>query len=377
MRNIEKVSRSCLHRSLLNQHPQKSAGSNIVICYATSIMYKKDGIVKSYFPGTLTRMEQVTSLFFIFPVKWRTMTDNTIKKKSHQPKLAVILLVLVAGIALVGLFMYLRPKTGAGLQVQTGDIPVELFLDGRSLGVTPYYADQLDPGTYNLTLQPRDDLYLRLDRKITLTNNFLTVIEWHPDSLPQRAWGIFLEPQPAENGENSSLDISSSPDNVIFRLDNTETQVTPQVVATTPQLHTLNFSLPGYESLTREIQVTNKEKIKIFVQLAKANEEIIQTEDELAGSGWDDNSAEVKVALDPTQQLIGATLRVLSTKNFVDQQEVVALRTSPDNNSEIIAYAPVGSNLSYLGNESGAFYKIQTGQKTAWVEKQFVRFLNN
>jgi len=295
-------------------------------------------------------------------------------RKNKTSLLKIALVIIILGVASWLIYMYLQNSGVTGLQVESGDQAVQVMLDGEFLGPTPFYSNQLTPGQHVITLQPVAAEYLSYDRPITLTANYLTVIEWHPATTVERSWGIFYEPSTNDSDSlvhNSELAIASAPDNVVVRLNDGDPEATPQVWSSlAADDYRLNFSLPGYESLSRNISLAARTKINVFVKLARFNESLLQeTSAEDVGSGY-----ESQLRPSGSRQVAGATMKVLSTGTYQDRKEVLTLRTQPDANSPAALVVTVGSQLTYLGDQQNGFYKVQSGQKAGWAPADSVRF---
>ena len=293
-------------------------------------------------------------------------------KNRFSLKIALVLVVL--GIIGWLAFIHFQNSRQTGLQVKTGDQTVNVWLDGEFLGPTPFSYNQISPGSHVLLLQPVAAEYLSFERTINLAPGFLTAVEWYPATNANRAWGIFYEPQALTEGnknDHSQLVVTSAPDNVVVRLNDGDPKVTPQtwdpLVEST---YHLNFSLPSHESLSREVVLTPRTQLNVFVKLAKADESLLQAPIE------EENPLDFDSQLrpPPTGQVAGATMRVLSTGIFQDRREVLTIRTQPDANSAAALTVAVGSQLTYLGDQQNGFYKVQAGQRTGWAEAKSLRF---
>lgn len=162
----------------------------------------------------------------------------------------------------------------AGLQIETGGVATDIYLDGVKIGTSPLLNQELKPGKYTLLLRPTNTQYVSYQREVNLAENFLSVVIWEPAMSVEESGGIFIEPKQLTKRQadelSAKLAISSSPDKILVKIDDGEALVTPQKnLGVAANNYLLNFSLPSYESREQKIQVVDDEEIMIFVKLTK------------------------------------------------------------------------------------------------------------
>ena len=195
------------------------------------------------------------------------------KKTTLLRTIILIAVAIIGGFSIWFLSGGMRAK--AGLQVETGGLATNIYLNGEKIGTSPLLNQELASGQYTLLLQPSNTQYASYQREINLEENFLSVIIWEPGMSVEESEGIFIEPKKISESagkENESwLNITSSPDKILVKIDDGEALVTPQkkLSVESEKNYELSFSLPSYENREQKIQVVANEEINIFVKLAK------------------------------------------------------------------------------------------------------------
>lgn len=307
-----------------------------------------------------------------------TTLTKQIKPAKKKSVFTSVSLILIGVFGLIVALNYFRHHSTSGLQVTTPEHQtVDVYLDGQLIGSTPFYHDRLSPGEYLLTLKPHAQDLLSFDRKIKLNADYLTVVDWHPATSADKAWGFFYEPGQLDDfSYQNQLTIESTPDNVFFKIDDQDQDsLTPQTLHNlSSDIHRLLFSLPSHERIETKINLTEKIKLNLYVKLAALDQNLIQDSDSLSAqtSAFDEDAGQ-NYSNRITAPL-GSSLIVTSTGSYQNRQESLVLRSSPDANSQPVVTVDVGTRLTYLGDSTDDFIKVQINQNIAWADRRYVKF---
>lgn len=184
--------------------------------------------------------------------------SSLIAKKYLLPTtLYLLLATALSGCSLIG---YSKP---AALQV-TSTPEASIFLDGKHLGKTPFYSDQLKEGTYTLKIAAAEATYVD---KIDLFAGSLTVVnrELNNNYLAQSGEVLWLE-----NGQNAAF-IATSPSEADITIDGKYQGKSPILLSDiTPGDHKILASEQGY--INREFAIKTSSKYKLIASVTLASE---------------------------------------------------------------------------------------------------------
>jgi len=179
--------------------------------------------------------------------------------------LGVSLVVIVGGF--FGYQKVLRPllvKQHAALSVT---VPFEgtatVFLDGKKLGVTPFYSEEVAVGEATLLLSSDTATF---ERRLTFTPGTQTVVNWDlgPSDNFQAGDVIWLE----ESALGTRVAIISEPSEADVAVDGAAVGKTPfSSGEITPGEHRLEISKEGWETRTLRVRVLEGYKLNLSSRL--------------------------------------------------------------------------------------------------------------
>ena len=189
------------------------------------------------------------------------------------------MLIILVGLTVVGwaVWRFVIRGTRAGLQIDSGTVVMDIYLNGKKVGETPFLDENLNAGAYQLLLKGPSGMYADFQRRINLSEGFLTVVVWKPGTTVENSGGIFLEPERwsatgemVEVTEQAKVVINGAPEQIIVQVDGEEeTLTTPTELTLEAGNYNLKFSLPSYKTISQEVRVVGDEKISVFIKLGK------------------------------------------------------------------------------------------------------------
>lgn len=265
-------------------------------------------------------------------------SQTTVKKVKFLilNSLFIILAFTLSGCSLVGTQKF------AALQV-TSTPEASIFLDGKHLGKTPFYSDQLKSGRYTLKLTSGEATY---SANVELIDSTLTVVtrDLSANFLAQSGEILTLA------GGSKGLLISSFPYNSEVIVDGQYKGKTPtQLLDIAEGEHKVLVSQDKYQD--REFSIKTYKKSQVIAQVTLAS----------------------KIAKGQTQ---ASKNQSEQDQNFVEiaktPQNFVKVRKEADIQSTSIGQVKTGEKLQLL-EEKDSYYKIIFEGKQGWIPAQFAQ----
>ncbi len=256
--------------------------------------------------------------------------------------LSVILVYFLAGFILSGCNLTAFSKPAA---LQITSVPdSSVFMDGKLLGKTPFYSDQLSPGDHTVKLSASLSSY---SARISLTSGTLTVVN-------RELADNFL----AQSGENLWLDPGLSGTFLVSRPEGTEITIDGKFYGNATKLiqnledgdHQVQLTKAGY--VTRQFQIKTSSKYRLNADITLASE--------IA-------RGQVAVA-EPSPQVQVKKVEVLKTP-----QGFLRVRKDASLTSDEIGRVSTGDQLEVI-QETDDWVKVLFGDnKQGWISKTYTK----
>src|SRR3990167_4157269 len=230
----------------------------------------------------------------------------------------------------------------AALQV-TATPEASVFLDGKHLGKTPFFTDQLDAKEYTLKITVSEASYTE---KIILTPGALTAVnrELSANFLGQSGETLSL------NNQGKGVFISSYPDKAQVAIDGKITGETPLIVENVKEGdHQITLNKTGY--IQREFTIKSSNKYQLTANVTLASE-----------------FAKGKTGSSESQPQ-GKSVEILRTP-----LGFVRLRQEPSLESLEIGTIETGKQVDLL-QEVQSWYSIKFDGKIGWISTQYAKKL--
>lgn len=167
----------------------------------------------------------------------------------------ILLTAILSGCSAIG------TNKPAALQV-TSMPEAAVFLDGKHLGKTPFYSDQLKAGDHTLKITASDANFLS---QITLRESTLTVVNRQLSDNFMAQSGEILSLEPGE----ISLLVLSQPQGATLNIDGQLVGQTPTLIKDTKEgEHELQISHDGYNSREFKVKVVSGFQLQANITLA-------------------------------------------------------------------------------------------------------------
>jgi len=230
----------------------------------------------------------------------------------------------------------------AALQV-TSTPEASIFLDGKHVGKSPFFSDQLQAREYLVKLTSGEASH---SEKVTLTQGTLTVINWELANsfLAQSGEVLWLE-----KGQRG-LFITSMPDEASISLDGRLVGKTPQKIEEVEEGdHKVSLSKLGYIDREFVVKTSNKYLLVADVTLASG----IATGEVTVSSPLPE-SEKVEVTKTP--------------------QGFLRVRREPSTSAPEIGRVKDGDQLELI-QETQGWVQIKFEGKQGWVSSQYIKKL--
>ncbi len=232
----------------------------------------------------------------------------------------------------------------AALQV-TSTPEASVFLDGKHLGKTPFYSDQITTGSHIIKISASQASYVD---KITLTPATLTVInrDLADNFMAQSGENLWLEP-----GLVGTL-IVSRPQDADITIDGKFYGKTTKLIQNLEDGdHKVQLTIDGY--IPREFAIKTSSKYRLIADVTLASQ-----------------IAKGQVAVN-TPLPLPQTKKVEITKT---PQGFLRVRKDASLSSDEIGRVNTGDQLEVI-QETGDWVKVILGSKQGWISKTYTKQL--
>jgi hypothetical protein len=273
----------------------------------------------------------------------------------------------------------------SGIQINTNDIPSNIFLNDTHVGKSALVERNLKPGIYSLKIHPDDPSYVPYETTITLHRGVMTIVAWKPGTKPELSGGVIYELEPL-NSKSTEVSFVTIPDGAIIQFAGKEKEFAPYVFTDVQPGHVeFEVTLPSYEVQKHTIDIIPGHRMHISVKLAKLR----SADEELMGEGIpnaSDSGSPANLATGSAQATQSAQLKPgpsiappasasgivkINPTGYFDQGiEVLRVRSLPGSGVEI-GVTPVGSTLPYMKETQAGWLKVWFNGQLGWVSGQY------
>lgn len=267
----------------------------------------------------------------------------------------------------------LNKNNKSGLQVITEGVESSIYLDDQLIEKAPFINREIKPGEYTLKIQPDDPAYITHETKVTLRPGSLTVVTWKLATRPELSGGVIYEMEPINSKSKAEVSFVTIPDGAIVALENSDKDFSPVIISdVNPGHNAFEISLPSYESQQHTINTVAGYRMLVSVKLAK-----ISIDTPVKPATLTDKTNTQAIA--QNEQIRGATtsaeqtdlVKIKKTNFFINEKEVLRVRSLPNAAGLELGFADVGSNYEYLDETENNWHKIKFEEETGWVSKSY------
>ncbi len=266
----------------------------------------------------------------------------------------VFILIVLVGVAIVkGVF--LKPAN-AGLRIES--LPQSsVFLDGKSLGKTPYEEEKLPSGERILKLVPEGGMFSPWEAKVKLYGGTMTVVRREFGETESNSSGEIITLEKTADKKTASLSIISFPDSAMVKVNNQSRGFTPLLLEKlSEQEIEIIVSAPGFKEKTVKTKLVGGFKTIVNVKLKQSKEET------LTGTPTPTPSAS------PSGSLSTPHVQIKETPTGW-----LRVRSEPSKNAKEVGKVYPKEKYSLLGEESG-WYKIEYKKgEEGWISGQYAQ----
>lgn len=161
----------------------------------------------------------------------------------------------------------------AGIQV-TSHPDSNVTINGKSVGKTPYYVENTDPGNASIQMTAVDSGQ-SWEGKVNLVSGTLTTIHREFGATPDKSHSYTLSFEKLANGKDSSVSIISLPTNATVSIDGKPAGFTPITSDVNPGPHVFAFTAPGYQD--KIVNAAVQEGYRLVLNLTMATMDVVPT----------------------------------------------------------------------------------------------------
>jgi len=274
-------------------------------------------------------------------------------------------------------------KKPAGLDVTTNP-KAQVFLDGKSVGETPYKNDNITAGTYVLKLTPiatDSATFADWETSLTLTPQATTIVSRTFAASLADVESSTLQLIPVSGSKVAYLSVISDPDTVNVTLDNKPYGFTPlSKVELSAGNHSLLVSSPGYHAQSLTVNTTIGYNLIANVHLGTDSLTLVPPINIPTAATSSAALAIPSISPAPSPKAVVATPPSLNiAKPYVvvndtpDTQLLGGLnvRTEPNSASAPLGLAKIGEKLPYLDTNNSGWHQVTFEGKSGWISGKY------
>lgn len=297
-----------------------------------------------------------------------------------------VLLVLIVSLTLSACLPEIGRRQFSSLHIESSQHELSVFLNGELMGKTPFQANELEPGSYNLLLQPTDPDLVEHETTILLKPRLQTAVIWNPGIRPEYSSGVILELEELSNRQASELAVTTIPDGGLISINGGDLEYAPLVRRDLPTgSHQVTINLISYETQSHDIIIQPGFRTSAFVKMGRepSPEELarLDAQREARAAGFDQD-LEGAEADSPSESATDSAIlsevplprvTITATNFFQDGEEVLRVRSQSSAAGAELGFASVGKSYPYLGQTQAGWYQIEFNGAEGWVSNQFSR----
>lgn len=159
----------------------------------------------------------------------------------------------------------------AGIQV-TSHPDANVIINGKSVGKTPYYVENTEPGNASIQMSAIDSGQ-SWEGKVNLVSGTLTTVHREFGATPDKSHSYTLSFEKLANSKDSSISIISLPPNATVSIDGKPAGFTPTTADIPPGPHVFSFTAPGYQD--KIVNAAIQEGYRLVLNLTMATMDIV------------------------------------------------------------------------------------------------------
>lgn len=331
------------------------------------------------------------------------------------PRLAVLLIVGCTG-ALISACNFPIPgfQPTAALKV-TSNPKATVWLDGREVGNTPYYDEQLKPGEYTLKLTTTSGEGTTWEALVRLNPAIVTTVARELAETYDKSSGYQLTLESETVGDaTGSITVVTVPDGALVNVDGETKGFAPLALEKLVSGdHVLVISSPGYVEKSLQANVAAGHKLTASIQLARAMETMTPPSQETvqkrsssspspqpAATSLDEDleldsetpvTARPKASQSPSPSPrslptakpsaspkatpIGQNLKPPYVEVLDTPTGWLNVRKEPATSAEILTKINPGERYQYLDKNETGWFQIELEEEKGWVSSKYVKLI--
>lgn len=159
----------------------------------------------------------------------------------------------------------------AGIQV-TSHPDANVIINGKSVGKTPYYVENTEPGNATIQMSAIDSGQ-SWEGKVNLVSGTLTTVHREFGATPDKSHSYTLSFEKLANNKDSSISIISLPPNATVSIDGKPAGFTPITSDVNTGPHVFSFTAPGYQD--KIVNAAIQEGYRLVLNLTMATMDIV------------------------------------------------------------------------------------------------------
>jgi len=264
----------------------------------------------------------------------------------------------------------------SGLQVSSYP-ESNVIVNGKSVGKTPYYVENMKPGEITVQLTSVTDSQ-NWEGKVVLAPGTLTHIHRDYGSTPEKSHLYTLSFEKLSDPKGSSVNIVSFPSNATFSIDGKPSGFSPSQVDVIPGPKVFSFSSPGYQDKIVNATVVQGYALKLNVTMAVAEITPTPTPTPSATPSATPTPTTGKTTITPLPKQSTSSANL--TKPYIEILSTptgwLKVRETPSTSGTELSKVNPGDTFKYKESTTSGWYNIEyVAGEWGYVSSQYAKII--
>lgn len=259
-----------------------------------------------------------------------------------------------------------------------------VYINEEHAGSTPFYKDDLKPGTYTIKLVQESDPEITWQTKVTLKPQLLTNITRRFGSTPDTSSDFTISLEPNSRSDQTSITVITLPDSAVVKLDGQPIGFSIIDLDDVKEGdHQIDIGSPGFQQLSIPIKAVTGYNLIISAHLAKDRGlSLDPTPTPATQSAVTSPSPSPFPNSTPTPRPTNATSSATPDKPYVTITDTptgwLRVRSEPSGLTDNeVGKVTVGESYSFIESNQVGWYKIEySPSKQGWISAQYAKLVN-
>jgi hypothetical protein len=291
-----------------------------------------------------------------------------------------IIMALTFGIIFSACSLPFGKNQKSALDVKSNPVAA-VYINDAHVGSTPFYKDDLKPGTYTIKLVVEENPNLSWQTQVDLKPQLLTNITKSFGTSEDVSSHFTLSLEPINNKEQAQISVISLPDSAVVKNDNQPVGFAPvEISSISPGDHQILVGSPGYKQLNIPVRAIAGHRLTVYVKLAKDKEVGLASPSPTPKPATDSAKINAKKTTEDSEK----TEDVATKSAKIDiEKPYVTIKTTPTGWLRVrsepsgltdneVAKIDVGKSFPFTKDNQAGWYQIEYEEgELGWISSSY------